>query len=400
VANENDIIKGYKFSAVAAGIKKASSARLDFALIVSDMPAVSAAVTTSNLVRAAPVEITRDRLTGGLCQAILMNSGNANAFTGNRGLKDASDLTSRVAEGLGIDSNLVVPMSTGVIGNPLPIDRMSSRIPELISRLDGRSFMDVAAAIMTTDTVPKTVLLEGTVAGGPFTMLGFAKGAGMIAPNMATMLAVILTDLRVELDFLKECLKEAVARSFNAITIDGDTSTNDTAIVMTGGRIDALELSGNLSDREAFSSLLNKACEHLARQIVLDGEGATKLIRISVCGAPDTAAATKVARTIAESPLVKTAFHGEDPNWGRIVCSAGNSGVIFDPRVIDLSIGEIHILENGKLTDKDWESAAHNIMKGREFSVLLDLKSGNEKASLLTTDFSEEYVTINADYRS
>jgi glutamate N-acetyltransferase / amino-acid N-acetyltransferase len=400
VANENDIIKGYKFSAVAAGIKKASSARLDFALIVSDTPAVSAAVTTSNLVRAAPVEITRERLTGGLCQAILMNSGNANCFTGDRGLKDASDLTSRVAEGLGIDSNLVVPMSTGVIGNPLPIDRMSARIPELISRLDGRSFMEVAAAIMTTDTVPKTVLLQGSVTGGPFTMLGFSKGAGMIAPNMATMLAVILTDLRVELDFLKECLQEAVAKSFNAITIDGDTSTNDTAIVMTGGRIDALELSGNLSDREAFSSLLNKACEHLARQIVLDGEGATKLIRISVCGAPDVAAATKVARKIAESPLVKTAFHGEDPNWGRIVCSAGNSGVIFDPSVIDLSIGEIHILENGKLTERDWESAAHNIMKGREFSVLLDLKSGNGEASLLTTDFSEEYVTINADYRS
>jgi glutamate N-acetyltransferase / amino-acid N-acetyltransferase len=204
----------------------------------------------------------------------------------------------------------------------------------------------------------------------------------------------------VELGFLKKCLQEAVAKSFNAITIDGDTSTNDTAIVMTGGCSDALELSGNLSDREAFSSLLNKACEHLARQIVLDGEGATKLIRISVCGAPDTAAATKVARKIAESPLVKTAFHGEDPNWGRIVCSAGNSGVIFDPSVIDLSIGEIHILENGKLTERDWESAAHNIMKGREFSVLLDLKSGNGEASLLTTDFSEEYVTINADYRS
>ncbi len=214
MANENDIIKGYKFSAVAAGIKKASSARLDLALIVSDAPAISAAVTTSNLVRAAPVEITRDRLKGGLCQAILMNSGNANCFTGDRGLKDASDLTSRVAEGLGIDSKLVVPMSTGVIGNPLPMDRMSSRIPELISRLDGRSFVDVAAAIMTTDTVPKTVLLQGSVTGGPFTVLGFAKGAGMIAPNMATMLAVILTDLRVELDFLKDVPSGSCGKKF------------------------------------------------------------------------------------------------------------------------------------------------------------------------------------------
>ncbi len=400
MTNENHKIKGYRFSAVSAGIKKAGTSRLDLALIASDRPAVSAAVTTTNLVYAAPVEITRDRLTGGFCQAILMNSGNANAFTGDRGLKDASDLTSCVAEGLGIDPNLVVPMSTGVIGNPLPMDRMLPQIPELISRLDTRSFMDVAAAIMTTDTVPKTVLLQGTVTAGPFTILGLSKGAGMIAPNMATMLAVILTDLRVELDFLKESLQETVARSFNAITIDGDTSTNDTAIVMTGGCHDALELSGNASDREAFSSLLCKACEHLARQIVLDGEGATKLVRIDVRGAPDSAAATKVARTIAESPLVKTAFHGEDPNWGRIVCSAGYSGVIFDPKLIDLSIGEIRILENGNLTDGDWEFAAHNVMKDREFSILLDLKSGNGEASVLTTDFSEEYVAINADYRS
>ena len=209
--NKSDIIKGYSFSAVAAGIKKPSTERLDFALITSDRPAVSAAVTTRNLVCAAPVEITRDRIAGGLCQAILMNSGNANACTGDRGLQDALDLTSRVAQGLAIDSELVIPMSTGVIGNPMPVDRMIPRIPELIARLDSGSFMDVAAAIMTTDTVPKTVHVHGKVTDGPFTILGIAKGAGMIAPNMATMLVVLLTDLRVELSFLKECLNQAVA---------------------------------------------------------------------------------------------------------------------------------------------------------------------------------------------
>ncbi len=398
--NESDIIKGYRFSAVAAGIKKPLTERLDFALITSDRPAVSAAVTTRNLVCAAPVEITRNRIAGGLCQAILMNSGNANACTGDKGLKDALDVTSRVAQGLAIDSELVIPMSTGVIGNPLPVDRMVPRIPELIARLDSRSFMDVAAAIMTTDTIPKTVRLHGKATDGPFTILGIAKGAGMIAPNMATLLAVLLTDLRVEHSFLKECLSEAVAGSFNAITIDGDTSTNDTVVVMTGGSVDALELSGNPADRAAFSSLLNEACEHLARQIVFDGEGATKLVRIHVCGAPDTAAANKVARAVAESPLVKTAFHGEDPNWGRIVCAAGYSGIVFDPKRIDLSIGQVPILKDGTLVHGDWESAAHSVMKSGEFSVILDLKCGSGEASLLTTDLSEEYVTINADYRS
>ena len=394
------MIKGYRFSAVAASVKKPSTERLDFALITSDRPAVSAAVTTRNLVCAAPVEITRNRIADGLCQAILMNSGNANACTGDEGLQDALDLTGRVAHGLATDPELVVAMSTGVIGNPLPVDRMVPRIPELIARLDGRSFMDVAAAIMTTDTVPKTVRVQGEATGGPFTILGTAKGAGMIAPNMATLLAVLLSDVRVEHSFLKECLNEAVARSFNAITIDGDMSTNDTAVVMTGGSIDAHELSNSSADRVAFSSLLNEACENLARQLVLDGEGATKLVRIHVCGAPDAAAASKVARSVAESPLVKTAFHGEDPNWGRIVCAAGYSGVVFDPKRIDLYIGQAPILKDGTLVHGDWESAAHNVMKSREFSVILDLRCGAGEASLLTADLSEEYVTINADYRS
>lgn len=393
-------IPGYRFSAAAAGIKRAGTDRLDLGLIVSDSLASAAAITTTNLVFAAPVEITRKRLASGACRAILINSGNANAYTGEQGLRDALDLTGEVAEGVGIAADLVVPMSTGVIGLRLPVDRIRAKLPQLLKGLDQGTFMDVAAAMMTTDTRPKTVLLGGVSLDGPFKMLGMAKGSGMIAPNMATMLAVILTDIKIEPNQLRECLVEANSRTFNSLTIDGDTSTNDTVIVMAGGGSEGRELGGGHADRDAFSSLLNEACMSLARQIVLDGEGATKMVEVRVTGAPGPGAAAKVARTIAESPLVKTAFHGQDPNWGRILCSAGRAGVVFDPYSVDLFIGEVPIVKNGQVVSDDWESAAHRVMQGREFSIQLDLKAGDGEASFLTTDMSEEYVTINADYRS
>jgi glutamate N-acetyltransferase / amino-acid N-acetyltransferase len=393
-------IPGYRFSAAAAGIKRTGTDRLDLGLIVSDSPASAAAITTTNLVFAAPVEITRKRLASGTCRAILINSGNANAYTGEQGRRDALDLTREVAEGLGIGADLVVPMSTGVIGLRLPVDRIRQKLPQLLQGLDQGRFMDVAAAMMTTDTRPKTVLLGGVSSDGPFKMLGMAKGSGMIAPNMATMLAVILTNIKIEPNRLRECLVEANSRTFNCLTIDGDTSTNDTVIVMAGGGNEARELGGGRADRDAFSSLLNEACMSLARQIVLDGEGATKMVEVRVTGAPGPGAAAKVARTIAESPLVKTAFHGEDPNWGRILCSAGRAGVVFDPYNVDLFIGEVPIVKQGQVVSDDWESAAHRVMQGREFSIQLDLKAGDGEASFLTTDMSEEYVTINADYRS
>jgi glutamate N-acetyltransferase/amino-acid N-acetyltransferase len=393
-------IQGFRFSAAAAGIKREGTDRLDLGLIVSDVPASAAAVTTTNLVFAAPVDITRKRLAKGACQAILVNSGNANAYTGDRGRQDALDLTADVSEGLGIPPDSVVPMSTGVIGLRLPVDRMRSQMSRLMKGLDRDSFMNVARAMLTTDTVPKIVTLGGVLSDGPFTMVGMAKGSGMIAPNMATLLAIILTDIKVEASWLKECLVEANSRTFNSITIDGDTSTNDTVIVMAGGHDAARGLGRGRADRDAFSSLLNEACASLARQIVLDGEGATKLVEVRVTGAPSQAAASRVARTIAESPLVKTAFHGEDPNWGRILCSAGRSGVAFDPDNVDLFVGDVPIVKQGLLASDNWESAAHKVMQSREFSVLLDLKAGDEQASFLTTDMSEEYVTINADYRS
>lgn len=393
-------IKGFKFSAIAAGIKHADSDRLDLGLVAAEVSAVAAGVTTTNLVCAAPVEITRRCLEKGLCRAVLINSGNANAYTGDGGRQDALDLNLAVAHHLGTNLELIIPMSTGVIGNPLPKERMLQRIPELVLGVDRGSFGDVATAMMTTDTRPKTVCLDGWTSNGPFRILGMAKGAGMIAPNMATMLALILTDIRVEVSFLRESILHANSKSFNSITVDGDTSTNDTLVVLAGGAPDALELGPGREDREIFSSMLDRACTDLSRQIVLDGEGATKAVEVRVCGAPDEDSARLVARAIAESPLVKSAFHGEDPNWGRIICSAGRAGVLFEPDRIDLFIGNVPIVRQGVLVQGDWESAAHEVMQAHEFSVLLDLKTGKGEAVMLTTDLSEEYVTINADYRS
>ena len=400
MTEEKLAIRGFRFSAVAAGVKQPGTTRLDFGLIVSDVPATAAGVTTTNLVAAAPVQITRKRLERGLCQAILVNSGNANAYTGEAGIKAASDLTGEVARSLALDPELVVPMSTGVIGNPLPVERMRSHIPNLIASLDAEAASDVARAMMTTDTRPKTVFLEGTLSTGLFRMLGMAKGSGMIAPNMATMLAVLLTDARVERSFLQESLSAVAGRTFNRITIDGDTSTNDTLVVLAGGEPSAPEVSGSASDRAAFVALLQEACASLARQLVMDGEGATKLVEVHVRGAVDEASAVKVAKTIAESPLVKTAFHGGDPNWGRIIAAAGRAGVPFDPALIELFIGDELVVKDGALVPGDWEPAAARVMKGREFSIFLDLKAGPAEACFLTTDFSAEYVSINADYRS
>ena len=393
-------VKGFRFSAVSAGIKKVDSTRLDFALIVSDSPAEAAAVTTTNLVFAAPVEITRRRAARGRLSAVVINSGNANAFTGAKGLEDALDLTAAVAQSLKVDPELVAPMSTGVIGQPLPMERILPKVQELASGLDRGAFMDVATAILTTDTLPKTVLQKAEIGGIPVTMAGMAKGAGMIAPNMATLLCVILTDVKVESSFLREALAEAMRDSFNAITVDGDMSTNDTVIVLAGGHESAVELGSAHSDREAFRSLLNGACANLARKIVQDGEGVTKVVEVCVCGASDNEAAMQVARTIADSPLVKTAFHGEDPNWGRIICAAGRAGIPFAPDRVDLFIGNVPIVQEGTIVESDWEPAAHRRMKAGEFQVRLDLKSGDGEARILTTDLSEEYVSINADYRS
>lgn len=393
-------IEGFRFSAVSAGIKRADLTRLDFGLIVSDVPAVAAAVTTTNVVVAAPVVITRDRLQKGLCRAILVNSGNANAFTGKRGMQDAIILTDEVSTALKEDPDLIVPLSTGVIGVPLPLERMKERVPSLINGLEKKRFKDVAEAILTTDTRPKIARLSSNTSSGPIQLQGMAKGSGMIAPHMATMLAIILIDVRVDAVFLREALQRAVEKSFNAITVDGDMSTNDTVVVLAGGVSQARTLESGTDGMAILSDLLTDACMDLARQIVRDGEGATKAVEIRVQGAKDTASALRVARKIAESSLVKTAIHGEDPNWGRIMSSAGTAGVEFDPEVADLYIGDVQIISSGSLVCCDWETPAREVMKSREYTIRLDLNAGRGGGGIITTDLSEEYVRINADYRS
>ncbi len=393
-----DRLNGFRFSAVSAGIKRPDLTRLDFGLIVADAPSPAAAVTTTNIVTAAPVVLTRQRLKNGLCRAVLINSGNANAFTGEKGMRDAEELTGEIAASLNEPPDHVIPMSTGVIGVPLPVDRMKGRIPSLIAGLGTGSAKEVAQAMLTTDTKVKMTSLTAEVSSGPVHLLGMTKGSGMIAPNMATMLGIILIDIRVDINILREALQSAVKNSFNAITVDGDMSTNDTVVAIAGGKSQARTLES--VDEATFADLLEDACKDLARQIVLDGEGATKMVEVRVQGASDTDSALRIARKIAESSLVKTAIHGEDPNWGRIVSSAGTAGVNFDPSRLDLFIGDVQIVSMGALISGDWESHAREVMKTREYIIKLDLHAGQGQGSIITTDLSEEYVTINADYRS
>jgi glutamate N-acetyltransferase/amino-acid N-acetyltransferase len=393
-------IEGYRFSATAAGVKQAGGTRLDMGLIVADRPVLVAGVTTTNLVCAAPVLIARERFKIGKIRAVLANSGNANACTGPDGERAARELIREAANQLGIGDDEILPMSTGVIGTPMPAARILPHIRSLVEGLDAYRAEDFARAIMTTDTTPKIVRREVQRPGGTLKMLGIAKGAGMIAPRMATMLAVALTNAEPEIEFLRESAVRAAERSFNRITIDGDMSTNDTLAVLAGGGAGSRTLCASAADREAFSQTLEELCKALATMIVMDGEGAGKLVEIRVNRGRDDCDADKAARAIAESLLVKTAFRGSDPNWGRIVAAAGRSGARFDPTVTDLWIGEVRVLEGGVPASGEWESKAHEVMKERRFSVTLDLHAGTGTATILTTDLTEEYVRINADYRS
>jgi glutamate N-acetyltransferase/amino-acid N-acetyltransferase len=387
-------------AAASAGIKDPGANRDDLALIVADQPAAAAAVTTTNLVAAAPVLLTRQRIAQGTCQAVIMNSGNANACTGTQGMEDTISITAAAAHELNVNEDLVIPLSTGVIGARLPVDRILDRVPGLVRKLDVHSLEEVARAIMTTDTHPKTVELEAPCSTGMIHMVGLAKGAGMIAPNMATMLAVILVNARVAPDFLRSVLGRACERTFNRITVDGDTSTNDTLVAMAGGASESVRADGTPEDRTVFAALLEQACSDLAQALVRDGEGASKVVHVRVRGAADTDAALLVARTIAQSLLVKTALHGEDPNWGRIIAAAGRAGVPFQPERLNLSIGDVPVLRNGTPVAGDWEEKAHAIMQQREYDISLELNGGHAEGSIDTTDLSAEYVRINADYRS
>lgn len=391
-------IKGFTFSAVEAAIKKPG--RLDLALILSDTPAQVAALFTTNKVKAAPVLLDEERVTTGTCRALVVNSGNANACTGSQGMADARETTRLVAEGFGIPEESVLVSSTGVIGVPLPMERLRGAIPALIKNAGSGTLDGLARAIMTTDTFPKLEVRQGESAGTTYTIAGVAKGAGMIMPNMATMLAFLVTDAALEPEFLQQAFREGVERSFNAITVDGDTSTNDTALIMANGRAGNPAIAAGSADAARFTDLLEEILLSLAKQIVKDGEGATKFVAITVQGAASDADAKRAAMAVANSSLVKTAFFGQDANWGRIFAAVGYSGAEVQQELAELFFDDVQMVRDGIFAGGDAEARGSEVLKRKEFTVTVDLHLGSGRATVYTSDLSYDYVKINADYRT
>ncbi len=382
------IVNGFAFAGIHCGLK--AGERPDLALIVADRPASCAGVFTTNRVVAAPVVQSRALLPG-RAQVVVVNSGNANACTGAAGAAAAARTAEIAAEVVGCAPSLVQVASTGVIGAPLPIGRLESGIPLAAEAAAPDGLDRFARAIMTTDTRPKV-----RVAQGPWTIAGACKGAGMIHPNMATMLAFLVTDAAISPGDLDRIWRAVCDRSFNAITIDGDTSTNDTALLLASG--DGPPLQGD--DLAAFAALLEPVARELATDIVRDAEGGTKTIELTISGAADQPDARAAAQAVALSPLVKTALFGEDPNWGRIVAAAGRSGAIFEPGAVRLWIGDTLLYDRGVWQGAGAERAAHETMTDAEYAIRLDLGAGEAMRTIYTCDLSPEYVRINADYRS
>ncbi len=391
-------VAGFRFGAVKAGIR--GKDRLDLGLICAERPASAAGVFTTNQVKAAPVLLDQERIKSGRAQAILVNSGIANACTGAQGLALARLAAGKAASALGIDEELVQVSSTGVIGQQLD-PACFEHLPRLAANLSPEGGMEVARAIMTTDTVPKTARRTVAIGGATVTLAGMAKGAGMIQPNMATMLAYILTDAAVAPAVLQGLLRASVAQSFNRITVDGDTSTNDTVLLLASGQAGHSEITDPASPEAArLQAALDDLSRDLALQIVADGEGATKLATIRVEGAPSEAAAEQAARTVANSPLVKTAFFGQDANWGRIIAALGRSGVEFDPERVDIAFDQAQIVKNGLWLGPAAEAAATEVLRQKAFTVHIALGQGEAACAIHTCDLSLDYVKINADYRS
>jgi glutamate N-acetyltransferase/amino-acid N-acetyltransferase len=391
-------IKGFKFSAVEAAIKKPG--RLDLALIYSEVPAAVAAVFTTNKVKAAPLLLSMERVKEGFSRAVVVNSGNANACTGRDGMTDAMETSRLVAEGLGVPEDAVLVASTGVIGQPLPMERVRNAVPDLVRNLSSSTLADVARAIMTTDTFPKMEMRKGTAGGKQFSIAGVAKGSGMIMPNMATMLSFLVTDAAVDPSWLSELFSAAVDTSFNCITVDGDTSTNDTALIMANGMAGNPEMRKGTPDAIIFAEMVRDILLALSKQIVRDGEGATKFVEVVVKGAVSNVDARKAATAIANSLLVKTAFFGQDANWGRILAAVGYSGVEIDQDRVQLSFDDVVMVRNGVFAGGDAEPLGTEVMKKKEFTVTIDLQLGTGYAIVYTTDLSYDYVKINADYRT
>lgn len=391
--------QGYRASGAVGDIKGKGTGRLDCALIVSDCLATVAGTFTRNLLKAPPLQWTEGVCIRGTGRAVFINAGNANACTGSRGLHDAQATAEHLCLGLEVPTTEVAVLSTGVIGVPLPMDRIKKGADACIQALTSAGHGDAARAIMTTDTVPKEMALEIPLTSGPVRLGAMAKGSGMIAPNMATMLAFITTDARIEAGPLRALLKQCVDRSFNCMCVDNDMSTSDAVLCFANGQAMAAPLEPDTEDFERFGEALEQLCIALAKSVVRDGEGATKFVEILVSGARDDDDAKTVARSIAHSQLCKTAFFGEDANWGRIACAAGYSGAVFSPDTLSIHLGDLEVVHDGLPTVFDEESAAA-IMGQSDLTIRVNLGGGPGSATFWTSDLSHDYVSINADYRT
>ncbi len=390
-------VPGFRFAGVAAGIK-ASGAK-DLALVVADRSAVAAGVFTTNLVKAAPVVISRLRIRGGSARALVINSGNANAATGEQGRRDAIETTRLVSDALGVRTGEVLVCSTGVIGRPLPMDRVRAGVSRAVAALAERGVEAASEAILTTDTRPKRSRRRVAVGGRSVTVAGFAKGAGMIDPRMATLIACVFTDAVISAPALRLLLRDACESSFHRITVDGDRSTNDTLLALASGRAGGPTLAPGKPGWTAFAAAFTAVARELALAVVGDAEGWTRTLEVGVRGARSDVDALRAARAIAKSPLVKTAVNGADPNWGRILAAAGYSGARFDPGRAAVSIGPVKLYDRGKVAGPGPLTRASRLMKTRELVPLtVDLAAGRAGATVWTSDLSVEYVRINADY--
>ena len=384
---------GFRAAGVACGLKTDGR---DLMLLVADRVCSAAGVFTTNVVKAAPVIYSYRTVKTGRAQAVVINSGIANACTGDEGMQRCEQMAAEVSRATGLSEDLVLVCSTGVIGRQLPMEKINLGIEKAGRVLSPKGGHDAALAIMTTDTHPKEIAVIVETEQGQVRIGGMAKGSGMIAPNMATMLSVITTDAQIDPNLLQVALRNAVNRSFNRVTVDGDTSTNDTVLLLASG-MTGIRLQQGTQDLARFEYALCKLTEMLAKTIARDGEGATKLVEIWVHGAANDADADAIAKTIANSPLVKTAIFGNDPNWGRILAAAGRAGVNFNPNAVDLDLANIPVVRNGQPVtfDKPTASAA---MKTDEVVIALSLSEGEGEAVAWTCDFSYDYVRINADY--
>lgn len=388
--------KGFLYSTVEAAIKKPG--RKDIALIFSERESVMAGMFTVNNVKAAPVKLDMKRIKSGKGQAIIVNSGNANACTGEQGMKDAVEMTRIVADLANIRAEKVYVCSTGVIGTTMPMERIRAAIPGLVGSLGTAAVDDVAAAIMTTDTFPKIVAKRKKTGDKMITVTGICKGAGMIRPNMATMLSFIVTDASIEKSALDTALRQAVTRSFNRITIDGDMSTNDTVLIMANGAAGNEPIKLKSKAYEVFAGTLTELAYGLSEMIVRDGEGATKLVEVEVKNARSEKEAEKGALAIANSLLVKTAIYGNDANWGRLMAALGYSGIAMKEEKTDVYLNGLLVAKNGLATGVD--KKANEALKNKEVKITIDLHLGKGSAKVLTCDLTEEYIKINAEYRT